>query len=57
MQALGGAVNLTWVAAVIMFIMAIIFAAWSIHHGVWQSSFFMLWGLLLWCLSVRPKAP
>jgi hypothetical protein len=49
--------SLTWLLAVIAFVMSVIFSAWSIHHGVWSWQFFMLWGLLLWCVSGHAKAP
>jgi len=49
--------SMTWLLAVILFAVAIIFKAWSIHHGVWDWQFLMLLALLSWCLSGHPKAP
>lgn len=44
-------------AAIIAFILAVIFWAWSLGHGVWQWELFMLLGLALWCISGHPKTP
>ena len=48
---------MTHLAAIIAFILGVIFYAWSISHGIWAWEFFMLLGLALWCISAHPKAP
>ena len=48
---------MTHLAAIIAFILAVIFWILAIGHGVWQWELFMLLGLALWCLSAHPKAP
>jgi hypothetical protein len=37
--------------AILSFAIAVLFDLWSIHHGIWTWTPFMLIGLLLWCIS------
>ena len=39
--------------AIIAFVLAVIFLAWGIAHGVWTWQLFGMLGLLLWCVSGR----
>ena len=38
---------MTKLAAIIFFILALIFYAWNIYHPPWTWEFCMLWGFLL----------
>jgi hypothetical protein len=38
-------------AAIVAFVLAIIFYAWNINHDVWTYTLFTLVGLLCWCIS------
>jgi hypothetical protein len=41
--------------AIIAFVLAVIFWAWNLVHGVWAWEMFMLLGLTFWCASEHPK--
>ena len=43
--------KLTHLLAIICFVLSLCFYAWSISHGVWTWTMWMLWGLTLWCVS------
>lgn len=44
-------------AAIILFILSVIFYAWSLGHGVWNYILFALLALTCWCISAHPKSP
>lgn len=44
-------------AAIVLFILSVIFAAFSIAHGIWTYQFFMILALTCWCISGHAKAP
>jgi hypothetical protein len=39
------------IIALVMFILSVIFDAWSIKHGIWDYILFALLGLVFWCAS------
>lgn len=48
---------MTWLLAVISFILSLCFYSWSVSHGVFTWEFFMLLGFVLKTLSEHAKAP
>jgi hypothetical protein len=49
--------NITWVLAVVAFILSLCFYAWGVSHGVLGWQMMMLLGFVLKTLSEHPKAP
>lgn len=49
--------KITWIIALVCFLLAIIFDAWSLAHGVFDWHFLALLGLFFWCLSGHPSVP
>jgi hypothetical protein len=49
--------SITWILALIAFIMSFCFYAWSVSHGIWGWQILMLLGFILKTLSEHPKAP
>jgi hypothetical protein len=47
--------SVTWVLALIAFIMSFCFYAWSISHGIWSWQLLMLLGFILKTLSEHPE--
>lgn len=42
-------------AAIIFFVLGVIFLAWSLAHGVWTWELFDSLGLASWCIAGHPK--
>lgn len=49
--------KITWFAAGLFFILAIICQAWSLHHGVWGETLLFLFGVAFWWASEHPRMP
>ena len=49
--------KITWVIALLCFLLSLIFSAWSLAHGAFTWQFFMILGLFFWCLSGHPNVP
>lgn len=48
---------MTWLLALLSFILSLCFYAWGISHGIWTWQLFMLAGFVLKTLSEYDKAP
>lgn len=38
-------------AAILSLFLSLICCAWSVHHGVWTWTLFLILGIFLWCIS------
>jgi hypothetical protein len=50
-------VNLTWIAALLLFIVAFCLKIWGLSHGEWNWEAVMLLAFVLKTVSEHPKAP